>query len=253
MIWATVSGLGAGWVLGFLGAGGTVVALPVLLYFTAAEPHLVLGTNAAGVAIIAAALATWRIRSGEVILREAALFALPGLAGIYLGTRLGLSVPGAHLIFLLGILVFAIAGWIYYLSTQGADQSEAKAPTPEPMALPRRALRLVPAALGVGFIAGFFAIGGGFMIVPGLMLAGDLSLAAATASGLLPIACFAGLVALRYLHAGAVAPGWAAAMAGAGLVGGAVGIWLNRRLPRRTLQRAFAVLLVFIGLYMIWR
>lgn len=253
MIWAVVSGLAAGWILGFLGAGGTVIALPVLLHFTNALPHVALGTNALGVGVIAAALAAWRGWRRELVLVDAVAFAIPGLAGIDAGSWVGLQFPGQRLIFLLGFLVFGIAGWIFYLSTRRQEAVEVPGETEGPVDWRRRFVRLAPIALLIGFVSGFFAIGGGFMIVPGLMFAGELSLAAATATGLLPIAAFAGLVGIRYLLAGAVALPWTGAMAAGGLVGGAFGIWLNRRLPRRALQRAFAVLLVAIGAYMVLR
>lgn len=251
MVWAALSGLAAGWILGFLGAGGTVIALPLLLHFTNAAPHVALGTNALGVGVIASALAGWRSWRRELALFEAVLFAVPGLGGIYAGTWVGLQFPGQRLIFFLGFLVFAIAGWIFYLSTRDSDSGEPKEAVAGTWR--RRIVRLAPLAFLVGFVSGFFAIGGGFMIVPGLMIAGDLSLSVAAATGLLPIAAFAGLVGLRYLLAGAVSLPWTGVMAVAGLAGGAVGIWLNQRLPRRALQRAFAVLLVAIGAYMVMR
>jgi len=253
VIWAVVSGLAAGWILGFLGAGGTVIALPVLLHFSNALPHVALGTNALGVGMIAAALAAWRAWRKEVALVEALLFAIPGLAGIDAGTWVGLQFPGQRLIFLLGFLVFAIAGWIFYLSTRPQDEDQAAVDGAAAGSWRRSFVRLAPVALLIGFVSGFFAIGGGFMIVPGLMIAGELTLPVAAATGLLPIAAFAGLVGIRYLLAGAVALPWTGAMAAAGLLGGSFGIWLNRRLPRRTLQRAFAVLLVAIGAYMVLR
>lgn len=253
MIWAVLSGLVAGWVLGFLGVGGTVVAIPALLYFTKVFPHVALGTNALGVAVIAAALAAWRGWRRELVLAEALLFTIPGLAGIDAGSWVGLQFPGQRLIFLLGFLVFGVAAWIFYLSMRPREDADLSPDLTVPDDWRHRFVGIAPLALGIGFLSGFFAIGGGFMIVPGLMFAGELSLSAAVATGLLPMAAFSGLVGIRYLLAGAVSLPWAGAMAVAGLVGGVFGLWLSRRLPQRVLQRISAVLLVLISAYMILR
>jgi uncharacterized membrane protein YfcA len=254
MIWSVLAGVLAGFVLGFIGAGGTVVALPVLLYAAKIRPHLTLGTNALGVSLIALALLSWRLRGHEVAVRDGITFALPGLIGIYFGAHLGLIYPGAKLVYLLGVLLFLVAAWIFYLSTR----AQGTAPAESPRALPssrgrsRLAVMAVTAFL-VGLAAGFFAIGGGFMIVPGLMLAGGLELGLAARTALLPIAAFAGLVGIEYLAAGSVRTSWSLWMLLGGLIGGAAGIWLSDHLPLKTMQRAFAAFLVGTGIYMVLR
>jgi uncharacterized membrane protein YfcA len=253
MIWSILAGILAGFVLGFIGAGGTVVALPVLLYLAAVRPHLTLGTNALGVSLIASALLGWRLKTSEVAVRDGIAFALPGLAGIFLGARLGLIYPGAKLIYLLGILLFIVAAWIFYLSTRNPS---AATPGPSHASALEGGLRLArvaAAAVLVGGVAGFFAIGGGFMIVPALMLAGGLDLGLSARTALLPIAAFSGLVGVEYLAAGSVKVSWSLGMFAGGIVGGAVGIWLTEHLPLKIIQRAFAAFLLLIGAYIILR
>jgi uncharacterized membrane protein YfcA len=250
---AVVAGLLAGLVLGYLGAGGTVVGLPLVLYVAHLRPHLALGTNALGVSAIAAALFAWRTRDRGLPWRHGLVFAFPGLAGIYCGARLGLVYPGQRLVFLLGILLFVVAAWLFYLSTRpepeaSADQrpgSAEPAPRPAPARWP-----LLATAFAVGCTAGFFAIGGGFMIVPALALAGGLELAQAAAAALLPIAAFSGWVGLQYWAAGNADPTLAGAMLAPGLAGGFLGMDLGRRLSRRTTQRVFAAFLVALAIYM---
>jgi uncharacterized membrane protein YfcA len=246
MIWAVAAGGVAGLVLGFIGAGGTVVGLPVLLYLAALRPHAAMGTNAAGVAVIAAALLLWRARHGGVPWREALTFTAPGVAGDIVGGRIGLVFPGQRLVFLLGILLFAVAGWLVVLSFQKAGPPAPGSPSGQGS----RPWLLMLAGTLVGAVAGFFAIGGGFMIVPALALLGRLELVEAAAAGLLPIGVFAAAVSAQYFLAGDVSVGLAAAMLPPGVVAGALGAELARRMPRRALQRVFAVVLVAVGIYM---
>jgi len=252
MIWAFIAGILAGFVLGFLGAGGTVVALPVLLYVAGVKPHLTFGTNALGVSLIAGALLLWRLANREILIREGIIFSLPGLIGIYLGARLGLIYPGARLVYLLGILLFFVAAWIFYLSTRAPASAMPVSGTRSTVGTSRM-LRIAAAALVVGVASGFFAIGGGFMIVPALMLTAGLELGPAARSALIPIAAFSGLVGIEYFTAGSVRVSWSIYMLVGGLAGGGAGIWLSDHLPLRMMQRVFAAFLAVTGLYMVLR
>jgi uncharacterized protein len=255
MGWTVVAGALAGFVLGFLGAGGTVVALPILLFLVGFPPHLTLGTNAMGVFLIAAALFAVRARKRCLPIRHGIVFAVSGGPAIYLGARLGLIYPGSKLIYLLGFLLFAVAGWMVYLSFhQPTGSAEAWAASADPPRA-RSAVRVMPMAVtafAIGLAAGFFGIGGGFMIVPGLMLVGGLELALAAAVSLLPIATFAGIVGVEYWIAGDLRPLWSALMLLAGVPGGAFGIWLSKRLSKVVMLRVFAAVLVVLGVYMAW-
>ncbi|HKI57063.1 MAG TPA: sulfite exporter TauE/SafE family protein [Trueperaceae bacterium] len=246
-----VAGTLAGFVLGLLGAGGTVVGLPVLLFLGGLRPHLALGTNALGVALVAMALAAWRLSRKEIVLGPALVFALPGLVGIYAGARLGLVFPGKNLVSLLGILLFVIAGWLAYASTRSADGGERGV---NAHAWRRgRGGALAAVALVVGAIAGFFAIGGGFMIVPALAAVAGLELMDAAATALVPVALFAAWVGVQYWLSGAVATPVSAVMLPAGIGGGVAGGWLGRRLSKTQAQRIFAVFLVLLGAYLLVR
>ena len=260
--WTLVAGLLAGFVLGFLGAGGTVVALPVLLFLAGLEPHHTLGTNALGVFLIAAMLFAWQVCRLRLPVMHGIWFSSFGIPGIYLGARLGLLYPGQKLVFLLGLVLFVVAGWMTYLSFRqpasipgGAPglgaPGAAAAPGLQPLARSRIAA-IGCSAFAVGLTAGFFGIGGGFMIVPALMLAGGIELSLAAPVALLPIAAFSGVVGVEYWHAGQILPLWSAGMLLAGIPSGAFGIWLSRRLSKVVVLRAFAALLVAIGLYVAW-
>jgi uncharacterized membrane protein YfcA len=251
MPWALPAGVLAGVVLGYLGAGGTVVGLPFLLYLSHLPPHLALGTNAAGVSLIAMALLAWRLWQRRVAIRYGVIFALPGVIGIYLGAHVGLLYPGRRLIYLLGLLLFVVAGWLLYLSTKPEAAAGSVAGSLQKKAgWTRRLWVMVLVAFLIGAVAGFFAIGGGFMIVPGIALTAGIDLTEAAAASLLPISLFSGVIGVEYAVAGDVNPAIIALMLVAGLAGGRIGMGLGNRVSKRVTQRIFAAFLVLLGLYM---
>lgn len=257
MLGVALGGTLAGLALGMLGAGGTIIGLPMFLYLGGPQGHAAFGTNAFGVAVIALLLLFWRLFRREIDLVLGIAFAVPGLAGIAIGARLGLVYPAHKLIFLLSLVILVVAGWIFYLGMRPAAQGKT-APR-APGASPRRAaslerrhiVRIVPTAFAVGLISGFFAIGGGFLVVPGLALAAAIDLRRSGRSSLVPIAAFAGLDAIEYVLAGDVKLGMSALMIATGVAGGAAGLVLGNRLPLPVIQRIFAVFLAAIALYMI--
>lgn len=253
IIWTALAGLGAGLVLGFLGAGGTVVGLPFLLYLVVLPPHTTLGTNAMGVCMIAAALSIYRFSKHDTSLIPAISFAVPGVVGVFIGAQIGLHYPGSSLVFLLGFLLFGIAAWLYYLSTKiGKSHNVRSDPVYDPITR-RKIAKMTPVAFAVGGAAGFFGIGGGFMIVPAMALTANIELVQAAASSLLPIAAFAGLVGVTYFMAGQIDYWLSAIMFISGIFGGFLGIQLGRRVGKTTTYRIFATFLVLLGIYIILR
>lgn len=246
MIGLILGGWLAGLALGMLGAGGTIIGLPLILYLGGPQGHAAFGTNALGVALTSLLLLVWRIARREIALAAGAAFTVPGLAGIAIGTQLGLLYSAAKLIFLLSFLILVVAAWIFYLSTRPAEPT-----APRGRLTRRHVARIVPTALVVGLISGFFAIGGGFLVVPGLAIAAEMDLRTAGRASLLPITAFAALDAAAYVLAGDVVVGDSLLMLGAGIVGGIIGLVLGNRLPLRVIQRAFAVFLALIAAYMI--
>ncbi len=252
MLGVIIGGLLSGLALGMLGAGGTIIGLPMILYLGGPGGHAAFGTNAFAVAIIAAVLLAWRVQRGEVDGRLGVVFAVPGLAGIAIGARLGLIYPAAKLVFLLSFLILIVAIWIGYLSRKASPEPDTEfAKEPLRRLSPRLLLKVVATAFGVGLVSGFFAIGGGFLVVPGLAIAAAVDLRSSARSSLVPIAAFAGLDALEYLAAGDVRLGPSGVMIAAGLVGGALGLFLSNRLRLQILQRIFSVFLACVALYMI--
>lgn len=253
-----LGGVLAGLALGMLGAGGTIIGLPMFLYLGGPQGHAAFGTNALGVAVIATLLLLWRVFRREINLAHGIAFAIPGLFGIAIGARLGLVYPAVKLIFLLSFLILVVACWIGYLSMRPVSTEKAK-PANQSQHQPglmssierRQLVRIVPTAFVVGVISGFFAIGGGFLIVPGLAIAAAIDLRMSARASLVPIAAFAGLDAIEYIHVGDVQFAMSNIMIAAGLVGGIAGLVLADRLPLQIIQRVFAVFLGIVAIYMI--
>lgn len=257
MIWCITAGLITGFVLGFVGAGGAIVGVPVLLFLMDLEPHMALGTNAAGVALICAGLLVWRAYHKEVPFVPGIIFALPGIPGIYFGARLGLAYPGEKLVFLLGLLLFVVAGWMVYLSTQ-LERIPSNVPanpvqTAAKMLKGRRVVAMAVTAFAIGLASGFFGFGGAFMIVPALIIVGGLPLAEAVPAALIPIFTFATVVAVEYTAAGSARLSCSALMLAGGMAGGTFGVWLSKRLSKVFMQRVLALFLVALGFYIVLR
>ena len=123
MLGVILGGGFAGLALGMLGAGGTVIGLPMFLYLGGPQGHAAFGTNAFGVTVVAFLLLLWRVRGGEINGRLGMAFAVPGLVGIGIGARLGLFYPATKLIFLLSFLILLVACWIGYLGSARRQRS----------------------------------------------------------------------------------------------------------------------------------
>ncbi len=251
MTGVVLGGAFAGLALGMLGAGGTIIGLPLFLYLGGPQGHAAFGTNAFGVAVIAALLLLWRVQKRQVNLVPGIVFAIPGLVGIAIGARLGLVYPAAKLVALLSFLILVVAGWIGYLGFRSRSAASIDPAIPARRITWGRALLIAPTAFVIGTISGFFAIGGGFLIVPGLAIAAKIDLRDSARSSLVPIAAFAALDAVEYILAGQVRFEASGIMIVAGLAGGAAGIALGNKLSLPVIQRAFAVFLACVAVYMI--
>ena len=239
-----LSGAIVGLFLGTFGGGGSVLAAPLLLYLVGVEdPHVAIGTSAAGVAAIALFSLIGHWRGGRVKWPCAIVFAMSGLIGSILGSSLAKITQGDVL-----LLGFATAMAMIGLSMLRKPKT---AGDPDVTLTPRMVLQLAPIGLVVGLAAGFFGIGGGFLIVPGLMLAVGMTMANATASSLVSVSIFGAATSANYAFSGMVDGRLILLLLGGGAVGGLLGIllskWLAERL--RTARIAFACLILVVACF----
>lgn len=245
---ALISGSGVGFLLGLLGGGGSVLAVPLLLYFVGVpNTHFAIGTSALGVSVNAAANLLGHARRGAVKWPCAITFALAGIAGAALGSTIGKLIDPEPL-----MLMFALAMAAVALSMWRPASGDGLA---DVQLNPRIAARLIGIGLVVGLASGFFGIGGGFLIVPGLMLGSRMPMLNAVGSSLLAVALFGATTAFNYALSGYVLWDVAGWMVAGGIGGGALGVWASRKLAARRalLQRVFAVFVLVIAAYVAYR
>lgn len=250
VILSLLSGALVGFILGFIGSGGSILALPLLVYVVgfAGDPHVAIGTTALAVAVSALANMVQHQRKGNVRLRPGILLAIPGILGALLGATLGLSTPSDKLLFLFALLMLFIAARMWRDGRSAPHIADSGAPEPRVSAK-----RVVPAGFGVGALSGYFGIGGGFLIVPALTWSARLDMRRAIGTSLVAVAAFGLTTAARYGLAGKLDLPIAGLFIAGGLVGGVAGTYLSHRAPQARLRQAFAIVLVVVALYMLAR
>jgi uncharacterized membrane protein YfcA len=239
---ALLGAVGIGLSLGLTGAGGSILTLPVLVYLAEIPPRQAVGLSLLIVGTAAAVGAWQRAKSGDVNFKAAVMFALSGMVGAAVGAKLTPLLSPAALMFSFAGLMTVVAIRMLMPKTAGM--------TPAPECHP---LRCLLAGGGVGVLTGFLGVGGGFLLMPALAKFARLPLRAATGTSLVIIAfnSAAGFVS----HLGEARTPWGLAMvfaviAGAGvLAGGTVAC----RLPEKILRRTFAMLVLAVAGFVVWR
>lgn len=247
---AVLAGALVGFSLGLIGGGGSILATPLLLYVVGvANAHVAIGTGALAVALNAFASFAGHARSGTVRWRSAAIFAAVGVVGAVIGSSAGKAFDGQRLLFLFAFLMIAVGIMMLRRRHPAGANQAAERLTPAGMA------KLVAAALVVGALSGFFGIGGGFLIVPGLIFATGMPMINAIGSSLLSVGSFGVATAVNYALSGLVAWVLALEFIGGGIAGGLLGMRLALHLSgqRQALTRIFAGLIFVVAAYMLYR
>jgi uncharacterized protein len=244
---AVACGVFVGLTLGLIGGGGSIMATPLLLYAVGMPPHMAIGTGALAVSANAFVNFAGHARAGNVRWAAAGIFALAGVIGALIGSSIGKGIDGQHLIFLFALMMVLI-GALMLRPRRGAGG----------VLLPLTgwtAAKVVSIGLCVGLLSGFFGIGGGFLIVPGLILATGMPMINAIGTSLFAVGTFGLATALNYAWSGLVDWAIAAEFIAGGGVGGWVGMRVACRLAheRNTLTRLFAVLVFAVAIYIFWR
>jgi len=243
-----LGGAVVGFLLAVFGGGGSVLAAPVLLYLGGVtDAHVAVGTASAAVAANAALNLLGHWRGGRIKWPCATVFAIAGLAGSFAGSSLAKLISGQQL-----LLAFAFAMAVIGLSMFRKPKSEGD---PDVHISMKLVARLAPLGLLTGLAAGFFGIGGGFLIVPGLMLATGMTMANATASSLLSVALFGAATSFNYALTGQVDWTLAGWLLLGGAVGGVAGLFAAKRLAghARLARSLFAGMIILVAIYVAWR
>ncbi|HJS41405.1 MAG TPA: sulfite exporter TauE/SafE family protein [Sphingomicrobium sp.] len=245
---ALASGLAIGLVLGLVGGGGSILAVPLLVYVVGVQsPHLAIGTAAAAVAFNALAGLVTHVRAGNVRWPCGLVFAATGVAGAALGAEAGKSFDGERLLLLFGLLMIGVGSSMLRKRRRELDPNVRLTRENARQMLPR----LSASGLLVGVLAGFFGIGGGFLIVPALIFAAGLPIQLAIGTSLVVVAALGATTAASYALSGLV--DWP--LLGLLILGGAVGSGLGMRAgkwllgKKRALELGFASVVILVGAY----
>lgn len=248
LLLAALGGGLVGFLLTVFGGGGSVLATPWLVYVVGvADAHAAIGTSAAAVAVNAMTGLAAQARAGRVKWPCASVFAAAGLAGALIGAHLAQQVAGAVLLKWFAAAMIAIAASMLIPRKSEGD--------PGVRITGLIVARLAPLGFAAGLAAGFFGIGGGFLIAPGLMAASGMTLANAGASSLVSVALFGSATSLSYAAAGKVIWPLFGALVAGGALGTLIAIPLVKRLEHRAAlaRRLFAGLVFAVALYILLR
>lgn len=247
MALGALSGGVVGFSLGLVGGGGSILAVPLMVYLVGvSSPHVAIGTSALAVAANAASGLLQHARERTVRWRCGLIYAAAGIVGAFGGSTLGKSVDGDKLLFLFSLLMLIVGALMLRgrrnQGTPGAQCNRTNAP------------KVLGYGFGTGAFSGFFGIGGGFLIVPGLIAATDMAMINAVGTSLVAVTAFGLTTAANYAFSGLV--DWV--LAGTFIVGGVIGGFFGTRLAKRLsgggqLKTVFAVLIFVVAIYMLWR
>lgn len=245
-ILAIFSGLMVGFSLGLIGGGGSILAVPLLLYLVGYhDPHIVIGTTALAVAMTAYINLLPHWRAGNVRWKEGIAFALPGVLGALIGAHLGKVFPGEDLLFLFALLMIVVA--VFMVRPRGTSNEKT-------MSNSAMLQRVIPTSFAVGALSGFFGIGGGFLIVPGLVFATGMPMIAAVGTSLLSVGTFGTATAITYALSHLV--NWSIALEYilGGFLGGLGGSRLATVLgkQKQMLTYVFAAVILVVAIYMLY-
>jgi len=259
-------GVIVGFALGLTGGGGGIFAVPLLVYGLSLAPREAVGVSLASVGGIALFGVAPRLFRGEVEVRTGMLFAVAGMIGAPIGSYLSSLMPENMLLVLFGVLMLVVA-WRMYAKTrtpsavaaacasgvQSEERSTCQRDADGTLRLTSRcAMLLAVVGLVTGMMAGMFGVGGGFVIVPALVLFSGMQIHHAVATSLLAIFLISSSGVVSYITAGEHLSLVTTVLF---LVGGFLGMWIGglvaRRLQGPTLQRIFATGIVLVAMFMI--
>ncbi|WP_305096312.1 sulfite exporter TauE/SafE family protein [Croceibacterium aestuarii] len=242
-----LSGALVGFTLGLVGGGGSILAVPLMVYLVGVKsPHIAIGTSALAVAVNAASGLFQHARKHTVKWRCGSLFAASGIVGALAGSTLGKNFDGQKLLFLFA-LVMVLVGILMLRGRSALGQPDVHLDR-------ENAPRLLGFGFGTGAFSGFFGIGGGFLIVPGLVASTRMPMINAVGTSLVAVTAFGLTTAANYALSGLIDWPLAGVFVLGGVLGSLLGTILAQRLSQgNALRTVFAVLIFVVAAYMLWR
>ena len=236
-----------GLALGLLGGGGSILTVPIFVYVLGfgAKEAIAASLAVVGATSLFGAVGHWR--AGNVNLRVAAIFGAVAMAGTYLGARLAVFFSGAAQLTLFAV-VMLLAAWFMFRPRPVREEPHGST------AADRMPLGLIVAeGIAVGVLTGLVGVGGGFLIVPALVLLGRVPMKEAVGTSLLVIAMKSAAGFAGYWGQVDVRWGFLALFTLVAVAGILAGTRLVRHVPQAALQRAFAVFLLVMGSFILYQ
>jgi hypothetical protein len=234
--------------LGLLGGGGSILTVPILVYVIGLPTHEAIAASLLVVGTTSLAALVPHARAGRVRWRTGAVFGATSMVGAFVAAKLARYLPAAVLLLSFGAMMLVTA------AAMMRKKDDAAAAEPERPEGPIRDLplrRLVTQGLGVGAVTGLIGSGGGFLIVPALVLLAKLPMRAAVGTSLLVIAMNASAAFVGHATSTPVDVPVAAMMTTAAVLGSFVGSGLAGRVPQALLRRGFAWFVVVMAVFIL--
>ena len=248
MTWALLGALMIGISLGLLGSGGSILTVPVLV-FLVGEPEKVAIAESLGVvaSISLVGAIPYAIRK-EVDWRSVLFFGIPGMAGTYGGAALSAYISGTTQLIIFGVVMIA-AAFMMIKSKSIVDKDPEEGHKSHPLVI-------IAEGLVVGVLTGLVGVGGGFLIIPALVLVGGLPMRIAVGTSLFIIAAKSMMGFYKYLdvlQAEDLHVSWKllAFFTVIGIFGSLFGGKMSQRIPQQVLKRGFGVFLILMGTYIL--
>jgi uncharacterized membrane protein YfcA len=239
LLMAVVIGLS----LGLLGGGGSILAVPVFVYALGfgVKEAIVMSLAVVGVTSLFGAVGHWRV--GNVNLRIAAIFGSVAMGGTYLGARLAVFFSGTAQLILFAVVMLMAA---YFMYRDGQPVMAHSGSGKMPIGL------ILAEGLAVGILTGLVGVGGGFLVVPALVVLGGVAMKEAVGTSLVVIALKSAAGLLGYLGQVEVSWGFVAVFTAIAIAGSVGGSYLVRFIPGGALRKGFAVFLVLMSAFILF-
>ena len=237
-----------GFTLGLVGGGGSILAVPLIVYLVGVkQPHLAIGTSALAVAANAALSLIQHARAHNVVWRCGGMYAVAGVIGALAGSTIGKMMDGQKLLFLFAFVMIVVG--LLMLRHRDAVAIE------NPVCVRENAPKVGAYGLGTGLFSGFFGIGGGFLIVPGLMASTGMAIGQAVGTSLVAVTAFGLSTAANYALDGLIDWPLAGVFILGGLGGSMAGAAVSRQLGAKkgVLNTLFAGLIFVVAAYMLYQ
>jgi uncharacterized membrane protein YfcA len=244
LLLALLGALAIGLSLGLLGSGGSILTVPVLHYLLGQPEKLAICGSLLVVGVIATAALIPHARHGQVDWPKVCWFGLPGMLGAWTGASLAKMVPGVVQMALFAAVMLAAASRMLSRSTL------------ERVSLQPRRIAVIAGGAGVGLLSGLVGVGGGFLIVPALVLLAGIGMSAAvgTSLAIISLNAFTGFArSVSVLKDLGLELDWPVlvAVSAIGIAGSLSGSRLGRKLPQATLRRLFGLFLLAMGAFIV--